>query len=46
METLGQDVKVIHVDNIIDENLHQTVVITTASMLKREQLRKCYSKDE
>ena len=46
MESLGPHVQVIHVDNIIDESLHQTTVITTASMIKREQLRKCYSKDE
>lgn len=46
MESLGPHVQVIHVDNIIDENLHQTTVITSASMIKREQLRKCYSKDE
>ena len=46
MESMGSHVQVIHVDNIVDESLYQTTVMTSQSMIKKEQLRKCHSKDE
>jgi len=46
MESMGSNVQVILIDNIIDESLHQITVISSASILKRELLRKCYTKEE
>ena len=46
MESIGSHVQVIHVDNIVEESLYQTTVMTSQSMIKKEQLRKCNTKDE
>ena len=40
------NVQVIHIDNIIDENMYQTVISSTTSIYKKEMLRRCSSKEE
>ncbi len=40
------NVQIIHIDNIIDESMYQTVISSSASIYKKEMLRKCPSKEE
>ena len=40
------NVQITHIDNIIDESMYQTVISSSASIYKKEMLRKCISKEE
>lgn len=45
METMP-NVQITHIDNIIDESMYQTVISSSASIYKKEMLRKCPTKEE
>jgi hypothetical protein len=40
------NVQITHIDNIIEDSMYQTVISSSASIYKKEMLRKCQSKEE